>query len=439
MRIRICSLNYTPEISGVAPYTAGLAIGLTRRGHQVEVETSLPHYPEWQVHPDCRALSGTRVVDDGVVVRRFGHYVPSVPTLRRRALFEAAFGSRLMGSSWSKVDLVLTTSPSLIASAMVIARAKASGTPVGVIAHDLYAQGAIETRALTGSLARAAARFEGAVLNSATGVVVIHDRFRPKAVDLGVDPNKLTTIRNWSHVDPPRSVDRVAVRRKHGWRADERIVVHSGNMGAKQGLENVVAAARCADERGTDIRFVLMGDGNQRAFLEAKARGVKHIEFKNAVDEDEYCRVLACADVLLANERAGIAEMAVPSKLTSYFSAGRAVLAATASNGVLAQEVTGAGAGLVVAAGDPAALLDAAVYLSDHPDVSNRLGDAGREYASRLLGMDNALDQYERWCDQLTAVGAREAGRATVAGDALAAGDEVFRRAAGGWSFPRPL
>ena len=125
-----------------------------------------------------------------------------------------------------------------------------------------------------------------------------------------------------------------------------------------------------------------MGDGNQRRLLQQSAKGVQRIEFKEPLDADDYRQVLACADVLLVNERPGVGEMAVPSKLTSYFSAGRPVLAATDANGVTAGEIRDAGAGVVVPAGDPAALLDTAVGLADNIEAGSRLGVSGQQYAA---------------------------------------------------------
>ena len=46
-------------------------------------------------------------------------------------------------------------------------------------------------------------RFEGAVLNHATGTAVIHDRFADAAVKMGVDPKRITVIRNWAHIESP--------------------------------------------------------------------------------------------------------------------------------------------------------------------------------------------------------------------------------------------
>ena len=59
----------------------------------------------------------------------------------------------------------------------------------------------------------------------------------------------------------------------------------------------------------------------------------------------------------LVNERVGLNEMAVPSKLTSYFSSGTAVIAATEATSTTAEEIEAAGAGVRVEPGDPAALV----------------------------------------------------------------------------------
>jgi colanic acid biosynthesis glycosyl transferase WcaI len=401
VRICVISINYEPEESGIAPYTTGMAVGLAARGHDVEVLTGLPNYPEWRVDPAYRGLSGTAKAIDGVVVRRFSHYVPANPTTRSRVVFEGTFGARVVSTRWDSPELVLTVSPSLIASAMVITRSRMANIPVGLIVQDLYGKGVVETGAMSATMAGPAVRFEATVLNRATGTSVIHDRFAEAAAKMGVDPKRLTVIRNWSHIDSPAAVDTAEVRMKHGWQPQERIVLHSGNMGAKQGLENVVAAARLADEQGVDIRFVLLGDGNQRRLLQDAAKGVQRIEFKDPLDAEDYSQVLACADVLLVNERPSVGEMSVPSKLTSYFSAGRPVLAATDANGVTAREIRDSGAGVVVPAGDPAALLDAAVKLADDGEAGDRLGTAGQQYAQRLLSPERALDEYEDWCYRL--------------------------------------
>ena len=94
-------------------------------------------------------------------------------------------------------------------------------------------------------------------------------------------------------------------------------------MGLKQDLGQLVAAARLAQAQNAPIRFVLAGDGNQRASLVAAAKDLSRIEIRDGVRIEEFPNFLNAADVLLINERAGVMEMSLPSKLTSYLAAGR--------------------------------------------------------------------------------------------------------------------
>ena len=99
----------------------------------------------------------------------------------------------------------------------------------------------------------------------------------------------------------------------------------------------------------------------------------------------------AAADVLLVNERASAVDMSLPSKLTSYFSAGLPVLAAVPPRGGTASEVRRSGGGRLVAPEDPAALVQALVALGADPQERARLGERGAEHAARHLNQATSL------------------------------------------------
>ncbi|MGB7361810.1 MAG: glycosyltransferase [Rhodococcus sp. (in: high G+C Gram-positive bacteria)] len=405
LRITILGINYAPETTGIAPYTTALAEGLASRGHRIDVVTGMPHYPQWQIADGYDTSSMDEEIN-GVDVHRRRHLVPSPPTPKGRVKMEASFGARSVRSSWNSPDVLLCVSPSLISTAMAIARSRMSPNrpAVGVWVQDLYSLGVVETGAMDGRGARAASRFESSVLRAADGVSVIHDRFRDHVTaNLQVDPAKVEVIRNWTHIEPVGSIDKEAVRRSFGWAEDETIVLHSGNMGAKQGLENVVEAARLAEAEGRRVRFVLMGDGNQRPQLEAAAAGLSHVQFVRPLPSLEFRGALAAADVLLVNEKPGVAEMAVPSKLTSYFTSGNPILAATDPSSTTAYEIRASGAGISIGSGDPRALLDSALAIGSDDVSSRRFGDAGRRYCARVLSEDYAIDRYEEWLRRLSA------------------------------------
>src|SRR5439155_358895 len=122
---------------------------------------------------------------------------------------------------------------------------------------------------------------------------------------------------------------RHATRRVLGWEPGEQVVLHAGSMGIKQGLEQVIAAARLVEAQGAPVRFVLLGDGSQRQTLQHLGRNLRRCSFMDPVPAAQLIDVLAAADVLFVSERSSMRDMSLPSKLTSYFLAARPVLAAT--------------------------------------------------------------------------------------------------------------
>jgi len=101
--------------------------------------------------------------------------------------------------------------------------------------------------------------------------------------------------------------------------------------------------------------------------------------------------------VLLVNERPGVGSMAVPSKLTSYFIAGKPILAATDPFSGSAEELQASGAGVVVPPGDPQALVDGVRNIAASGSAMKELGDRGRKYAHSVLSVESAVTAYERW------------------------------------------
>jgi glycosyltransferase involved in cell wall biosynthesis len=241
-------------------------------------------------------------------------------------------------------------------------------------------------------------------MREADGVAVIHDRFKTRIErDFGLASERVTVIRNWTHVQVVEPFDREEFRKSMGWRPDDVIVLHAGAMGEKQGLGNVVEAARVAEAQGNPTRFVLLGDGSQRRALEARAAGCSRIEFLDPLPGDDYGRAMKSADILLVNERPGLVEMAVPSKLTSYFSTGVPVLAATGAWSTTANEVVASGAGILVEPGVPEALVAGALRLSEDRALARTIGAHGPSYCESILSEQAALDSLNAWVFDLAA------------------------------------
>ncbi|MCX5041683.1 glycosyltransferase family 4 protein [Aldersonia sp. NBC_00410] len=411
LSVAIVGINYAPETTGIAPYTTGLAAGLAARGHNVQVFTGQPHYPQWERLSGYAHLRSTEDAA-GVRLRRFRHFVPRRQSAKSRALMELTFGLQVVTAGWRRPDVVVCISPPLLASALCAARSRLSarGPAVGVLVHDVYSRALVEMGAQASSPTRAVGAVESFVTRAADGVAVIHEGFADDLITkFGVAHDRVREIRNWSHVTAPTPRESAAFRREQGWRDDELVVLHAGNMGSKQGLENVIAAARLGASRGARVKFVLLGDGHQRRHLHDIAADVPELQFIAPVSDARFPAALGAADVLLVNELPGVAQMAMPSKLTSYFVVGKPILAAADDHGFTAREIAASGAGIHVPAGRPDLLLNEAVRLGSDRQLMYRLGAAGRRYSEANLSAVAALDRYETWIRDLAANRHRQA------------------------------
>ncbi|WP_244163611.1 glycosyltransferase [Rhodococcus koreensis] len=393
-------------MTGIAPYTTGLARGLARSGHDVRVVTGFPHYPAWKVDAEYTGMTRNEQCD-GVNIRRVRQYTPSAPNNANRILLEGTFGLRAATQNWDNPDVIVCVTPALISAAMIVARARvaAKNRPgIGIWVQDLYSRGIIETSSAPHAFARGAHAFESATLRAADGIAVIHERFRQHLCsELSVDDSKIDVIRNWTHVKSGAVRDALATRQLLNWNPTETVVLHAGNMGAKQGLENVVEAARLAENTSENIRFVLLGDGNQRAKLEHLGSSIPNLQFVRPLNDFDFRSALNAADMLLVNELPHITDMAVPSKLTTYFATGKSVVAATNEHSTTAQEIKASGGGIIVPPGDPARLLSAVIELAANQPLATELGKKGLQFHANNLSEEAALDKFDRWVNRLAA------------------------------------
>lgn len=391
--VSVVGMSYAPEPTGIGPYTAGLAEMLVEHGAQVDAITGVPHYPSWRVEPQDRWRLRRQELRNGVQVHRARHFVPRRQSALTRLVWEGTFlaNASLVRPS-HRPDLVIAASPSLSGALVGSRLARSCDVPFAVVVQDLVGQAALQSGIRGGqSVSAAAGRAESWVLRSAAMVVVVTDSFRRQLADYGVRAERIRLLPNWTHIPPPQR-DRQQVRRELGWHDDAFVVLHTGNMGLKQDLGNVVQAARQLGDR-PDVRLVLMGDGNQREVLEGAAADCPALQFLPPVAGELYPDVLRAADLLLVNERPTVGEMSLPSKLTSYFAVGQPVLAAVSADGACARELAATGGGgMRVDPGQPAALVDGIRVMQSCPDRRTAMGRAGRAHAETVLGRRTAAD-----------------------------------------------
>ena len=365
MRVLVCGINYAPDLIGVAKYNTEMCEGLAAQGHEVRVVTAPPYYPAWHVPADYRGFRYRDETRAGIPLTRTPIYVPGVPSVAKRLLHHASIA------------------PSLMSSAMAARAARWFGAVSWLHIQDFEVDAAFELGILTNAKLRGAMfAVERHILRSFDRVSTISPQMMRGLERKGVASNRTRELRNWIDTHDITPGDRMtALRSELGFAASDVVVLYSGNMSSKQGLELIVDAARELNQHAGNIRFVLCGEGPQKSALEEMAHGLGNTCFLGLQPADKFAQLLNTADVHVIPQRAEAADLVLPSKLGGILASGRPVVAMAASGTGLANEVDGAG--LAVKPGNAAELKAALLTLSRDTGLRATLGAAARQRAEQ--------------------------------------------------------
>lgn len=209
------------------------------------------------------------------------------------------------------------------------------------------------------------------------------------------DRRPCTVISNCADTQFFQHADRDGVRRHHGWE-DACVILHAGAMGMVNGLDAVLrAAAALRDEPAA--RFVLVGEGRERARLEndARSRNLSNVIFLDKQPKREMPGLFAAADVcLMVVAPHPVLEHNSANKFFDALAAGKPVVLNYGGWQREALEATGAGVG--TAMNDDAAFAAHLRTLVRDRDRRAVMGGHARRLARERYDRDAAADQLER-------------------------------------------
>ncbi len=401
MKILVYGINYSPELTGIGKYTGEMVEWMASQGHEVRVITAPPYYPEWQVGENYSNWRYRREVG-AATVWRCPLYVPKQPSTLKRLIHLGSFALSsffpLMAQRRWKPDRIIGVVPTLFCTPGMRLLGKLSGARTLLHIQDYEVDAMLGLgmagKSKGGKVAKLASAFERSSLHKVDYVSTISRSMMNKAQEKGVAAEKVIFFPNWSEVARFRDVspdDVAALRAELGLAEAEKIILYSGNIGQKQGLENVIdAAAQFSDK---PWQFVIVGQGGGKAQLVkmAQERNLPNVRFLPLQSYDALPALLKMADCHLVVQKRGAADAVLPSKLTNILAVGgNAVITAEAHTelGQLCDNLPG-----IAVCVEPESVPALVAGIEQALTMPKENGVA-RDYAERTLEKENVLSQF---------------------------------------------
>lgn len=401
MKILVYGINYSPELTGIGKYTGEMVEWMASQGHEVRVITAPPYYPEWEV--DERYSSWRYRREEGAAtVWRCPLYVPKTPSTLKRLIHLGSFALSsffpLMAQRRWKPDRIIGVVPTLFCTPGMRLLGKLSGARTLLHIQDYEVDAMLGLgmagKGEGGKVAKLASAFERSGLHNVDYVSTISRSMINKAREKGVAADKLIFFPNWSEVARFREVsasDVTALRDRLGLALAQKIILYSGNIGEKQGLENVIAAAEQLSDK--PWQFVIVGQGGGKARLEkmVRERALHNIQFFPLQSYDALPALLKMADCHLVVQKRGAADAVLPSKLTNILAVGGNALITAEAHTELGQLCDSIPGIAVCVEPESVPALVAGIEQTLSMPKENALA---RDYAERTLEKENVLSQF---------------------------------------------
>ncbi|HEX2525143.1 MAG TPA: WcaI family glycosyltransferase [Geminicoccus sp.] len=328
----IYGINMAPELTGIGKYTGEMAARLAARGHDVTVVTAYPYYPHWKLDPARPNWRWSTELWKGVRIIRCPIWVPNQPTAKTRILHLLSFTlssapAVLYAALRHRPETLFVVEPTSLAAPAGLLAARLAGAEAWLHVQDLELGAALNVGLIGhGRTARLAASLYRWTLSRFDRVTTLSNRMRKALSSFGRDERCIAIFPNWIQVEKYKAVDSSDLRAELGLALDAFIVLYSGAMGEKQGVESLLDVARLL-ENERRVRFILCGAGPARSRIEARHQEHHNVMLLDPQPEARFIQLLTMADCHVLPQKHGVTHFVMPSKLGPILATGKPVVA----------------------------------------------------------------------------------------------------------------
>ncbi|WP_220273452.1 WcaI family glycosyltransferase [Pontibacter diazotrophicus] len=398
--------NFYPEPTGIGKYSGEKVHWLAKNGYDCSVITTYPYYPYWKVqepyHKNRRWYkTEIKAFASGgkITIHRCPTYVPENPSGLKRMLLDlsfliSAFFKLLQLMLGPKYDYVLTVVPSFQFGILGILYKKIRGAKLYYHIQDMQIEAARDLQMIKSErVIRTLFKVERYIFRQADVVSSISEGMIRKIEEKA--NKKVMAFPNWADINLFHPLEnRRYLKKEFGFKASDTIVLYSGAIGEKQGLETILYAAQELQEM-KNLKFMICGSGPYKERLNALAEslGLANVIFFPLQPFEKFNAFLNVADVHLVIQKANASDLVMPSKLTTILAVGGVALITANKGAGLHTLVAKHNMGILVDAENQQALNEGILkaILEDNRVIASN----ARAYAETNLCIDKIMQRFE--------------------------------------------
>lgn len=406
-RLLLFSGNFYPEPTGIGKYTGEMIDWLSKNGFECTVVTTYPYYPMWKIEKQYKKnqywfkKEVIRTADNGfnpVTIIRCPHYVPTIPTGIKRLISELSisfsFYLVLLTLLFTrKFNYVLTIAPPFELGLLGVIYKRIRGAKFLYHIQDLQIDAARDLQMIKSSFVlKTLFAFETYIIKNADFVSTISQGMINK-VKAKHDTN-IVYFPNWVDTSIFYPImDKGKLKEHYGFSANDKIILYSGAIGEKQGLQSIIHAAKFF-QINHQVKFVICGSGPYKQHLInlKESLHLHNVIFLPLQLKSDFNYFLNMADVHLILQKAKASDLVMPSKLSTIFSVG-GVSIVTANTGSSLHDIMNSSEMGFLIAPDNQEILNNAIQHALQTDLTKKSINA-RKYATNNLSIDEILTRY---------------------------------------------
>lgn len=385
MRILFVSNYFPPEVNAPATRLHEHACQWAEDGHEIEVLTSVPNFPEGEVYEGFRnRFSYER--RSGIDVTRVPMYVTRNEGMLKRSLSYVSFMLSTIFYSRKirrRPDLVVATSPQFFAAVGGLIISRFLKVPFVMEVRDLWPESIVAVGAARrGLIIRMLERLEHFLYSQSDHIVVVTNAFKQFIEAKGIDPRKISVLKNGA--DLQAFAEPLDAELLDDWRRKlnlegKFVASYIGTIGMAHRADVMLEAAQqCSDP---DVVFMVVGTGAERQKLEERAAALNLSNFRLVDKQPKHVvrHLLALSDAAVVHLRASVLfHSVIPSKIFEAMAMKLPIILGV--EGETREIIEEAGAGIAITPEDAGALASAVRSLYEDGALCERLGRQGSEY-----------------------------------------------------------